>query len=144
MGFACCKSSHKNNGEYNPRLYMTVASHYLKHCLSTINEILLHSFQGKLYLNTQPQAIFENQTCEITATSPSPRANELLTMLLSSQCMKQRGTLTGTKKTWDTFHSNKNAKFSACHQLQSSISLIIRLGWSLHLDKSISSWAFSW
>ena len=53
-------------------------SYHLNQRSLTINEILWHSSQGKLYLNTQdinPQVVYEIQPFEIT--SALPRKNEL-------------------------------------------------------------------
>ena len=51
---------------------LTAPSHYLNQCWLTINEILWHSFQGNIYLNTQdinPQVVFKIHTSEFTAIS---------------------------------------------------------------------------
>ena len=48
-------------------------SHYLNQCWLTINKVLVHSFQGNVYLNTctqdiNPLVVFEIYAFEITAT----------------------------------------------------------------------------
>ena len=70
---------------------LTAPSHYLNQCWRITCEVIWHSFQGNIYLNTQyinPQAVLEIQTLEIKVHLPGD--NELISKCISSRQWKPR------------------------------------------------------